>query len=144
MRFPRRRVRSDKGSFFTLIWARGTQVRRSQGELQMATQKDAEARATKGTALITGASSGIGAVYADRLARRGYDLILVARNAKRLSTLARRIENETGRTVETVVADLTATEDLHRVEDILRTNPHVSLLVNNAGLGAVAPLVEAD
>ncbi|HWY64682.1 MAG TPA: SDR family oxidoreductase [Rhizomicrobium sp.] len=99
---------------------------------------------TQSTALITGASSGIGAVYADRLARRGYDLILVARNAKRLSTLARRIENETGRTVETVVADLTATEDLHRVEGILRTNPHVSLLVNNAGLGAVAPLVEAD
>ncbi len=99
---------------------------------------------TQGTALITGASSGIGAVYADRLARRGYDLILVARNAKRLSTLARRIENESGRSVETVAADLTAAEDLHRVEDILRTNPRISLLVNNAGLGAVAPLVEAD
>jgi hypothetical protein len=99
---------------------------------------------TQGTALITGASAGIGAVYADRLARRGYDLILVARNAKRLSTLARRIENETGRSVETLAADLTAAEDLHRVEDILRTNPRISLLVNNAGLGAVAPLVEAD
>jgi short-subunit dehydrogenase len=95
-------------------------------------------------ALITGASSGIGAVYADRLARRGYDLILVARNKKRLSALARRLENETRRTVQTVVADLTVGDDLHRVEGILRTNPAVALLVNNAGLGAVAPLVEAD
>jgi short-subunit dehydrogenase len=52
---------------------------------------------TKGTALITGASSGIGAIYADRLARRGYDLILVARNRSRLAALAQRLENETGR-----------------------------------------------
>jgi len=55
---------------------------------------------TKGTALITGASSGIGAVYADRLAKRGYDLILVARNQNRLAALRQRLENETGRSVE--------------------------------------------
>ena len=61
----------------------------------------------KGTALITGASTGIGAIYADRLAKRGHDLILVARNRQRLTSLARRLANETGRKVETVEADLT-------------------------------------
>jgi uncharacterized protein len=61
---------------------------------------------TKGTALITGASSGIGAVYADRLAKRGYDLILVARNQNRLAALAHRLEDETGRALETIAADL--------------------------------------
>ena len=99
---------------------------------------------TKGTALITGASTGIGAVYADRLAKRGHDLILVARNKERLASLARRIANDTGRKVETVEADLTSPADLQRVEDILRTNAGISLLVNNAGVGAAAPLVASD
>ena len=71
----------------------------------------------KGTALVTGASSGIGAIYADRLAKRGYDLILVARNKARLATLARRLRNVTGRSVETVEADLTSSADLRRIED---------------------------
>jgi short-subunit dehydrogenase len=99
---------------------------------------------TKGTALITGASSGIGAVYADRLAKRGYDLILVARNKERLSSLARRISNDTGRTVQTVTADLTSATGLERVEQILRANGSISLLVNNAGVGAAAPLLASD
>ena len=67
---------------------------------------------TKGTALITGASSGIGAIYADRLARRGYDLILVARNRSRLAALAQRLENETGRSVKTIAANLYDKADL--------------------------------
>ncbi|MCP3392644.1 SDR family oxidoreductase [Bradyrhizobium sp. CCGB12] len=99
---------------------------------------------TAGTALITGASTGIGAIYADRLAKRGHDLILVARNKQRLASLARRLANETGRKVETVEADLTSPADLRRVEDILKTNAGISVLVNNAGVGASAPLVTSD
>ncbi|MBR0904035.1 SDR family oxidoreductase [Bradyrhizobium liaoningense] len=99
---------------------------------------------SKGTALITGASTGIGAIYADRLARRGYDLILVARNRQRLASLARRLVNETGRHVETVEADLTSTADLQRVEQILKANAGTSMLVNNAGVGSAAPLIASD
>ncbi len=74
------------------------------------------------TALITGASAGIGATYADRLARRGHDLILVARDEARLTALAERLRAETGRAVEVLVADLTAKADLLAVEQRLRTD----------------------
>ena len=100
--------------------------------------------ADKGTALITGASSGIGARYAERLARRGYDLILVARNAQRLDALAARIESGTLAMVETVQADLSDAADLRRVEDILRTDSTIGMLVNNAGTGLYAPTLESD
>jgi uncharacterized protein len=99
---------------------------------------------TKGTALITGASAGIGAIYADRLAKRGYDLILVARNRSRLAALAQRLENETGRSVKTIAANLNDKADLVRIETTLRTNASVTLLVNNAGVGATAPLLDSD
>jgi hypothetical protein len=98
----------------------------------------------KGRALITGASTGIGAVYADRLARRGYDLILVARDVARLETEARRLVRETGRKVEVVIADLTAKADLQRIEERLRSDGSITALVNNAGVGAMAPLIESD
>ncbi len=97
-----------------------------------------------GVALVTGASSGMGAIYADRLARRGYDLILVARNRDRLDALAKRLSDETGRAVEVVAADLADKADLRRVETLLRTDSSITLLVNNAGLGATAPLLGAD
>src|ERR1700716_4254955 len=71
----------------------------------------------KGTALITGASAGIGAIYADRLAKRDYDLILVARNQSRLTALAQRLKNETGRSVETIAADLN-----DKMDEIIRLN----------------------
>jgi short-subunit dehydrogenase len=98
----------------------------------------------KGTALVTGASSGIGAIYADRLAKRGYDLILVARDKTRLADLAQRLKSSTGRFVETVAADLNDKTDLARIEAVLRTNADITLLVNNAGVGATAPLLNAD
>jgi len=98
----------------------------------------------KGTALITGASSGIGAVYADRLARRGYDLIVVARNRGRLEALAKRITNETGRSVEVLAADLSDKQDLARVETTAKRDASITLLVNNAGVGAYAPLLDSD
>jgi uncharacterized protein len=99
---------------------------------------------TRGTALVTGASSGIGAVYADRLAQRGHDLILVARNKERLASLARRLARDTGQAVETVTADLTNAVDLQCVEHILRTNADISLLVNSAGVGAAGSLLVSD
>jgi uncharacterized protein len=99
---------------------------------------------SKGIALITGASTGIGAIYADRLAKRGHDLILVARNGERLASLARRIAIDTGRKVEILKADLTSPADLGRVEDMLRSNAGISVLVNNAGIGAADPLVASD
>jgi len=97
-----------------------------------------------GTALITGASAGIGAIYADRLAKRGYHLILVARNQSRLAALAQRLKGETGRSVETITADLNDKSDLARIETTLRNNAGITLLVNNAGVGAAGPLLNSD
>ncbi len=98
----------------------------------------------KGVALVTGASSGIGAVYADRLAKRGYDLILVARNEERLKSLSARLTSETGRSVKVLRADLSNKAELAKVEATLRDDPSITMLVNNAGLGSVAPLLNAD
>lgn len=98
----------------------------------------------KGTALITGASSGIGAIYADRLARRGYDLVLVARNRERLAALSNRITTETRRSVEILDADLGDKAGLAAVEAKLKQDASITLLVNNAGVGTHTPLVDSD
>jgi short-subunit dehydrogenase len=98
----------------------------------------------KGTALVTGASSGIGAIYADRLARRGHDLILVARNRERLHGLADRLIQDTGCSVDVVGANLTDKADLAHVEEILRGDTSITMLVNNAGVGATGSVLESD
>ncbi|HEX2009510.1 MAG TPA: SDR family oxidoreductase [Roseateles sp.] len=99
---------------------------------------------TQGTALITGASSGIGALYADRLARRGHDLVLVARNEERLEEVARRVRAASGRKVRVLRADLADKAELRGVEALIREEGDVRLLVNNAGFGAVTPLLASD
>lgn len=93
-----------------------------------------------GTALITGATSGIGEIYADRLARRGYDLILVGRNVNKLSALKESLSAATGRHVERIVADLSSRADLARVEQRLGSDAAITLLVNSAGLTGAGPL----
>ncbi len=97
-----------------------------------------------GTALITGASTGIGSVYAHRLARRGYDLVLIARDQQRLTKLANDITAKTGRKAEILPADLTVKADLKRVEERLRSDRSITALVNNAGFGGVAKLIDSN
>jgi hypothetical protein len=99
---------------------------------------------SSGRALISGASAGIGATYADRLAHRGYDLLLVARDSQRLERLAQRLRAEAGVDVQTLPADLTRKADLQRVEAVLRQDPSISLLLNNAGVAMSGALAEAD
>jgi uncharacterized protein len=81
---------------------------------------------------------------ADRLARRGYDLILVARRGDRLDTLAERLPREQKVAVQTVVADLTAPDDLSRVEGVVAGNELVTMLVNNAGVAKMGAVVDAS
>ncbi|MCX5516124.1 SDR family oxidoreductase [Kaistia algarum] len=100
--------------------------------------------AEKGVALVTGASMGIGAVYAEKLAARGYDLLLVARDEPKLAALASRIVAATGRKVEVLKADLTDRSDRLAVEARLRSDTSITLLVNNAGLLVASPMADAD
>ncbi len=97
-----------------------------------------------GTALITGASTGIGAVYADRLAHRGYDLILVARDAARLNARADTLRAQTGRTVDVLPSDLSAPDGVARVEARIAADPSMSVLVNNAGIALNGDLLESS
>ena len=97
-----------------------------------------------GTALVTGASSGIGATYADRLARRGYDLILVARDESRLQALAARLRAEAGVTIDILKANLIDKAELATVERRLREDQSITLLVNNAGMAAAGGLLGGD
>jgi uncharacterized protein len=98
----------------------------------------------KGTALITGASTGIGAVYADRLAKRGYDLILVARSKDKLDEVTKRIRTSTGRKAETLQADLSIPVDVKRVADRLVSDNAITAFVNNAGIASAGKLLDSD
>jgi short-subunit dehydrogenase len=98
----------------------------------------------KGVALITGASAGIGAIYADRLATRGYDLVLVARNEQRLNATAERLRAKTKVHVTPLPADLNDKVGLARIEMVLREDWGITMLVNNAGVGSVASILQAN
>jgi short-subunit dehydrogenase len=87
-------------------------------------------------ALVTGPTAGLGRVFADRLARRGYDLVLVARDEPRLKTVADELATAYAVSCEVIVADLVDRDQLRSVEERLATPDHpVDLLVNNAGFG---------
>src|SRR5215475_2683384 len=98
----------------------------------------------KGLAVVTGASSGIGALYADRLARRGYDLVLVARSQEAMSDLTKRLVVQTRCKAQAVATDLTDPKHVAELERILRQDTRITLLVNNAGIGATKPLLNSN
>lgn len=97
---------------------------------------------TSTSVLITGASSGIGATYAERFARRGHDLVLVARDKVRLDTLAARLRQEHGVAVDVLPADLTNSSDLATVEARLRDDARIGTLINNAGIAQSGSFIE--
>jgi hypothetical protein len=97
-----------------------------------------------GVALVTGSSSGIGAAFANALAARGYDLIVVARRRERLEALAGSLRRGKGVAVEVLVADLSEAAELRRVEIRVAEEERLTLLVNNAGLGGIRPFLEMD
>ena len=98
---------------------------------------------TAGTAVVTGASSGIGLEYAEQLAKRGFDLFLVARRTDRLSELATRLQSRYGSRVTTVVADLSKAGEVQRVVDVVRADPAITMVVNNAGIMLMGPATDA-
>lgn len=89
---------------------------------------------SKPSVLITGASTGIGAVYAERFARRGHDLVLVARDKAKLAALAERLQQENGIAVDILPADLTQSDEVATVEARLRDDAQIGILINNAGI----------
>ncbi len=95
-------------------------------------------------ALVTGASAGIGAAFAERLARDHYDLIIVARRRHRLETLAHRLHESEGVQVEPLAADLTDSAQLRVVEEMIADDKTLAMLVNNAGFGTFGRFVERD
>ncbi|MCL9658416.1 SDR family oxidoreductase [Pseudomonas protegens] len=97
---------------------------------------------TRPTVLITGASTGIGAVYAERFAQRGHDLVLVARDQARLDALAARLRSEHRVAIDVIAADLTQSGDLTAVETRLRDDARIGILVNNAGAALSGSFVE--
>ena len=99
---------------------------------------------SKGIALVTGCSSGIGLTYAEKLAEQGYDLILVARSENKLDVLAHRLRESTGRNVEVFATDLSDQQQLNNLADKIKATDNLTLLVNNAGLGDIKVFAQAQ
>ncbi|MGC5700728.1 SDR family oxidoreductase [Pseudomonas sp. NFXW11] len=97
---------------------------------------------TRPTVLITGASTGIGAAYAERFAQRGHDLVLIARDQARLDALAARLRSEHEIAIDVMRADLTQLDDLTSVEARLRDDTRIGILVNNAGSALAGNFIE--
>ena len=97
---------------------------------------------TRSSVLITGASTGIGATYAERFAHRGHDLVLVARDKARLDALATRLRQESSVSVDVIQADLTKSDDLGKVEARLRDDARIGILINNAGAAQSGSFIE--
>ena len=97
---------------------------------------------TQPSVLITGASTGIGAVYAERFARRGHDLVLVARDRVKLEQLAGHLRQQHGVAVDVLAADLTQADDLAAVETRLRDDARIGILINNAGIAQSGSFTE--
>jgi uncharacterized protein len=95
-------------------------------------------------AVITGASSGIGAVFADQLAARGMDLVVIARRGERLAALAQRLEKDAGVRVRPIVADLTDRASLQMVEREIANLDRIDMLINSAGFGICENFSDAD
>ena len=99
---------------------------------------------TKGTAVVTGASSGLGAIFADRLASRGHDLILVARREDRLIALEKRLNSQYGISAKAVVADLTANAVVDLLIRKITDDNSITMLVNDAGAASMKPIASID
>src|SRR3954470_9286678 len=99
---------------------------------------------TRPLAVVTGASAGIGKAFCEKLAARGYDLIVTARNAARLESLRQDLEARHGAAVEVFPADLTIDTDVSLLAERLSRSPHLALLVNNAGFGTRGKLADAS
>lgn len=97
---------------------------------------------TRSVALVTGASSGIGATYAERLASVGHDLVLVARRADRLEALAERLRERHGVLARVVIADLSEDRGIEAVTSSIEREPELAVLVNDAGFSGYGPFAE--
>jgi short-subunit dehydrogenase len=96
------------------------------------------------SAMVTGASSGIGEAYARLLASLGYDLFIVARRIDRLISVAQELKDRYGVSVTVLQGDLCSENDLCKVEEKVRGTANLSVLINNAGFGTLGPFVDVD
>jgi short-subunit dehydrogenase len=96
----------------------------------------------KGTAVVTGATGGVGGVYAVGLAERGYDLLVVGRHQKTLEALAKAVKQKANVKVETLVANLAEAKDLARVEARISSDPAITALINNVGAASFGPFAK--